>query len=233
MNRDFNDHIIFLIEENGGSDSGLEPQEDDFAETRLSKTDRDCAPSKESEEVLCSTYTEAEKWTPVNENPACRSLRRYLPEDADVFKKHTAGNTYGDFVTAQSKSSQTLDFPLSDKFPPQYLNAPGLLQSERLSVVLPSSSSKHVGQFSSFPKTIDHVGGMFSPQSVILPLPFTCQLPKHNLASQVCFSSNFLHLIQVGSFQNGKVRLNIDILKNVNKIPEINVSKNLRSMLVK
>lgn len=210
VNRDFNDHIIFLIEENGGSDSGLEPQEDDFAETRFSRTDRDCAPSKKSEEVLCSMYTQAENWTPVNENPVCRTLHHYLPEDADVFKKHTAGNKYGDFVTVQRKSSQTLDFPLSNKFP-QHLNAPGLFKSERLSAVLPSPSSKHVGQFSSFPKTINHVGGMFTPQSVILPLPFMCQLPKHNLASQVSFSSNVLHLIHVCSFQNCKVRLNINI----------------------
>lgn len=152
-------------------------------------------------------YTQAENQTPASESPVCRTLHRHLPEDADVFKEHTAGNKYEDFVTAQRQSSsalgrdrfQTLDFPLGDKCP-QYLKAPGLFQSERVSVMLPSSSSKHAGQFSSFPKTINHEGGTFSPQSVVLPLPFMCQLPKHNLASQVCFSSKCLYLFQVCSF---------------------------------
>lgn len=202
VNRDVNDHIIFLIEEDGGSDSGTEPQDDDFAETRFSRTYCECSPSQKSEGMLCNMYTQAGNWESVNENPVCRTLHHYLPVDADVFKKHTAANKYGDCVMAQRQSSsalghgwlQTLDFPLSHKFP-QHLKAPALFRSERMSVMPPSSSSKHVGQFSFFPKTINHEGGMFPAQSVILPPPFMRQLPK-----QVCFSSNFLYLFQVCSF---------------------------------
>lgn len=207
VNRDFKDHIIFLIEEDGGSDSGTEPQDDDFAETRFSRTDCDCTPSQKREEVLCKMYTQAENWKPVNENPVCRTLHHYLPVDADVFEKHTAGNKYGDCVMEQRQSSsalgrgrlQTLDFPLSHKFP-QHREAPALFGSEWMSLMPPSSSSKHVGQFSFFPKTINHEGVMFSAQGIILPPPFMCQLPKRVLTSQVCFSSNFLYIFQVCSF---------------------------------
>lgn len=146
-------------------------------------------------------YTQAENWESVNENPVCRTLHHYLPVDADVFKKHTTGNTYGDCVMAQRQSSsalghswlQTLDFPLSHKFP-QHLKAPALFQSEQVSVMLPLSS-KHVGQFPFFSETINQEGRMFSAQSVILPPPFMRQLPK-----QVCLSSHFLYFFQVCSF---------------------------------
>lgn len=151
-------------------------------------------------------YTQAENWERVNENP----LHHYLPVDPEVFTNHTAGNKYEDCVMAQSQSSsalsrgrgriQTLDFPLSHKFP-QHLKAPAMFRSDRALVMPPSSSSsKHVGQFSFFPKTINHEGGMFAAQSVTLPPPFMCQLPKHTLASQVRCSSNFLYLFQVCSF---------------------------------
>lgn len=149
-------------------------------------------------------YAQAENPEPGNKDAVCGTLHHYLPADADVLKKHTAGNKYVDDVMTQRQSSsglghgglQTLDFPLSHKFP-QNLKAPGLFRSERVSVMPASSSSKHMGQFSFFPKTINHEGGMFSAQRSILAPPFMCQLPKHILASQVCFSSHFLYFFQV------------------------------------
>lgn len=206
--RDFNDHIIFLVEEDGGSDSGTEPQDYDLAEARFSRSDHDCTPSQNSEEVLCNMYTQAENWERVNENPVRRTLHHYLPLDPEVFTNHTAGNKYEDCVMAQSQSSsvlsrgqiQTLDFPLSLKSP-QHFKAPAMFRCDRVLVMPPSSSSsKHVGQFSFFPKAINHEGGMFAAQSVMLPPPFMCQLPKHTLASQVRSFSNFLYLFQVCSF---------------------------------
>lgn len=191
--------LFFLIEEDEGSDSGTEPQDDDFIETRFSRTDPDCTPSQKSEEERCNMRTTAENWEPVNENPMCRTLHYYLPVDTDVFKKHTSGNKYRDCAMVQRQSSstfghgqiQTLDFPLSHRFP-QHRKAPAPFGSEQVLVMPPSSSSKHMGQFSFFPQTISHEGVMFSAQSVGLPSSFMCQLPKHILASQVSISSHFI-----------------------------------------
>lgn len=190
----FNDHIIFLIEEDGGSDSGTEPQDDDFAETRFSRSARDGIPNQKSEEELCNMYTQAVNWELLNGSPLCKTLPHYLPVDADVFKQHTAGNKYGDSWAFGPGRLQTLDSRLSHKFP-QHLKAPALFRSQRVSAIS-SSSSKHLEQFSFFPKTINHGDGMFSAQSVSLPSPFMCQLPKHISASQVCSSSNCIYLFQ-------------------------------------
>eukprot|EP00066_Takifugu_rubripes_P006444 XP_003971242.1 PREDICTED: T-box transcription factor TBX2b-like [Takifugu rubripes] len=163
-------------EEEGESDSDMEPPDEDFAETRSSRADRDC--TQDSEEMLCNMYAETE---PAKKRLTFRTLRDYHMVAADAFKTN---NKYRDYVMAQRQNLstfsgghlQTLDFSLSQNFP-KHLQAPGLFQPGQSAAMPGPFSSTHVGRFSSLPKSNNQDGG-------ILPPPFMCQVPKHISAPQ-------------------------------------------------
>lgn len=176
--------LIHHIEDDGESDSDMEPQDEDFAETRSSRTDRDDTPNQKSEEMLCNMYAETD-----HQQLAFRRLHDYHTVDADVFKTNMADNKYGDYVVAQRQSSSTLsgghlqalDFPPSPNFPKHH-QAPGLLG--QLTAMRGPFSTAHMGQFSFLPKTNNQDGILPTPTIISRP-PLICQLPKHILASQV------------------------------------------------
>lgn len=161
----------------------MEPPDEDFAETRSSRADRDC--TQDSGEMLCSMYAETE---PAKKKLTFRTLRDYHTVAADAFKTN---NKYRDYVMAQRQSSstfsgghlQTLDFSLSQNFP-KHLQAPGLFHPGRSAAMPGPFSSTRVGRFSSLPKTNNQDGGL-------LPPPFMCQVPKHISAPQVWIAPNF------------------------------------------
>lgn len=176
--------------------------------------------------MLCNTYAQTDNGGPAKDRTMFTTHHDYHTVDEDFLNKKTTENKYGDCVMVQRQSSsalsgghpETLDFSLTHNFP-KHLHAHGLIHPGQLSVMPGPFSSSHVEEFCFLPKTNNqrwNNGGILPAQSIILPPPVMCQLPKHILASQVRFASTFtlfyfiyyLLLIQVYFF---KIEKNVSV----------------------
>lgn len=191
---------IFPTDENNiGSDSDIDLQDEDFTEASSSRTEHVSTLSQKSEEILWSrSALSKDNQDTTKARTMFRTSDDLFSMEGDSFKKHTSEIKDGVLPAMsqmQSSSSlsadrlQTLDFSSVHSQQFLKLGAPLLFHPGQLSAKPEAFSTTGMGHlFSSLPGVNNLESGGISSQSITPPSPFMFHLSQHMLASQVRFS---------------------------------------------
>lgn len=183
-------------ESNIGSDSDIDPQEEDIAEASSSRTERVSALTQRSEEIPWSKSAISKSdERAAKERTVSRTSDDTCCVDADSSERHMSKIKDGVLPGMQSSSflsaghRQALDFSSVRSQQFLKLGAPLLVHPGQLSVkpeAFSTAGMEHV--FSSLPRVNNHENGGLPSQSITSPSPFMFHLSQHMLASQVHIS---------------------------------------------
>ncbi|XP_070773633.1 T-box transcription factor TBX2b-like [Enoplosus armatus] len=184
-------------ENNIGSDSDIDLQDEDIAEASSSRTEHMCTLSQKSEEMLWNKSALSKRndnQDTTNERTAFRASGDMYPVEVDSSKKHMSEIRDGVLpmmLQTQSSSSlaagplQTLDFSNAHSQQFLKLGTPLLFHPGQLSVKPEAFSTTGMGHlFSSLPGVNNLENGGLSSQSITSASPFMFHLSQHMLASQ-------------------------------------------------
>ncbi|XP_041808392.1 T-box transcription factor TBX2b-like [Chelmon rostratus] len=179
-------------ESNIGSDSDIDPQEEDIAEASSSRTERVSALTQRSEEIPWSKSAISKSdERAAKERTVSRTSDDTCCVDADSSERHMSKIKDGVLPGMQSSSflsaghRQALDFSSVRSQQFLKLGAPLLVHPGQLSVkpeAFSTAGMEHV--FSSLPRVNNHENGGLPSQSITSPSPFMFHLSQHMLASQ-------------------------------------------------
>ncbi|CAK6953566.1 T-box transcription factor TBX2b-like [Scomber scombrus] len=182
-------------DENTGSDSDIDPQDEDIAEASCSRTEYSSPSSLRSEDILWNRSAVSKS----NDNQNTAKDRTIFRTSSDKYsmevdssKNHESENTDGVLpMTSQTRSSSYLsaghlqNLALSNSHQFLKLGTPLLFHPGHLSVKPDTFPTTGIGHpFSSLSGVNDLENGGLPSQSITSPSPFMFHLSQHMLASQ-------------------------------------------------
>lgn len=197
---------FFPIDENTGTDSDIDPQDEDFVEANCSRTEYSSPLSLKSEDKLWnrSAVTKSnDNQNTAKDRTIFRTSSDKYSMEVDSSKKHVSEITDGVLpMTLQMRSSAYLsaghlqNLAVSNSHQFLKLGTPLLLHPGHLSVKPDTFPTTGIGHpFSSLSGVIDLENGGLPSQSITSASPFMFHLSQPMLASQVCFSRSTVLLI--------------------------------------